>query len=145
MEDTIRDFICACVSEEWFLKYEALCAENDKSHENLIFEEKLSALAEKLTPKDMQQFQTAIREQFGLSNINCTKHFLVRLLARFTNSHTSILFWRLQMLIKSCRKRKRDRASGHGLTLIMDYADWELITVMVDQQYHPKRISRGRQ
>ena len=144
MPDTIKDFVRTCVSDSWFKKYETMRAESSKSPEKLAFEEKFNLLAEELTYWDMQNFQTALSEEYGLHNLGCTKHFLVRLLSRFPDAYAPVMMGRVTSLVQSCRRRKKNKAQGHGLILIMNSEKKRLVTIMPECCPDVTDIRRGR-
>ena len=130
MPETLGKYLGKCMSSAWLEQYEALLSKF-RSGEigEYMFDERVKSLAQSLSECEVERFEQSVKRDFGMSVFKCTRHFIARLLSRFSDSFMPFLMSRMARLIASCRKRKKERSRGDGLLLVMDPKKGELITI----------------
>ncbi len=77
----------------------------------------------------MSLLNQSLQKDFDMQGCNFTRHFIARLLARFSGSVLDFLMARVSRLKRLCCKHKRERSRGDGITLVMDPSSRTLISV----------------
>lgn len=130
MSENLGKYIGKCVSRAWLEQYEAVLSKFHRGEMGeYLFDERVKNLAQSLSEREVARFEQSVKRDFGMTVFKCTRHFLARLLSRFSDSFMPFLMSRLARLIANCRKRKKERSRGDGLLLVMDPNNNELITI----------------
>ena len=81
---------------------------------------------------EIQDLNQALNNDFNLGKLNFSRHFIARLISRFSMSTVDFLMVRIRKRSAHCRKHKTERSSGDGIMLVMNPFTRELITIFVD-------------
>lgn len=130
MIKTFDEYIANYFSEGWLKRFRAAKAQLKSGQlSEALYSKQLDALVNDLSPQEQLVLERALQNDYRMPRFWCTRHFLARLLERFADSATPFLMAQIGALIRSCRRKKRERSSANGIVLVMNPTEGALITI----------------
>ena len=98
-------------------------------NENSYSEAVIDFVKNKIPDEIMNVLTNSICKDFELRNCSFSKHFIARLLIRFSGSAVDFLMTRIRRLFYYCCKHGKERGRENGIVLVVNPDAREIITI----------------
>ena len=130
--ETVEDYSAGYMPENVMCSFRELAS---RHRSGLISEstyyDAVSVVMNEISDEIMNGFNTMLCDDFEMKDCLFSRHFLSRLLARFSESVMSFIMARIRRLFYQCCKHGRERGRDDGIVLVVNPVQRELITIFV--------------
>ena len=131
MFQTLESYLAELMPAAWMKKFRKL---RRKRKSGALSEMEYFEAVDKLvrcetSDEAMYRLSCSLMDEFDMQDCSFTRHFIARLLARFSGSVMTFLMTRINRLKKLCCKNKRERSHADGIMLVMDPYTRTLVTI----------------
>ena len=129
---TVEDYSAEYMPEDFMCSFRELASRHKSGllSESMYYDA-VNAVMNEISDEIMKGFNALLCDEFEMRDCLFSRHFLSRLLARFSESVMSFMMTRIRRLFYQCCKHGRERGRDDGIVLVVNPVQRELITIFV--------------